>query len=257
MSKIALFLLLLTVGCVYKASAQTWEIGGTAGTSGYIGDFNPANPLKFTDPAFGVFIKRNFNGYFSVKINYTYGTIRGADSLSANQQSRQRNLSFFSTLEEYSLIAELNFIKYIPEAGQNKFTPFIFAGIGTVKYTPQALYKGQQYALRPLMTEGQASPYKDHAIAIPYGAGFKYNFSGKWNFIADLGYRNLNTGYLDDVNGVYPNKPSSVLTDRSGEINNGVNIGSAGSQRGNMRTDSYMVLGFTISYTFVTQKCYF
>lgn len=258
---VLLFFMLIFV-CCYTANAQTWELGGTAGASGYIGDFNPTNPLKFTDVALGFFVKRNFNGFFSAKVNYTHGNIRGADSLSSNQQMRDRNLSFHSSLDEYSLTGELNFIKYIPEVGSNKFTPFIFAGIGLVKYEPMALYKGQEYELRSLMTEGQTKPYNNQTVAIPYGAGFKYNFSGKWNFIVDLGYRNLNTGYLDDVNSVYPNQsllPSAAsiaLSDRSGE-KSGVYTGSAGSQRGNMRADSYMVLGFTISYTFVTQKCYF
>ena len=257
----SVIILLLLLAFTQKLSAQTWEIGGTVGEAGYIGDMNPNNPLKFTNAAGGVFVKRNFNNYLSVKLSYMYGTISGADSLSQNQQLYNRNLSFTTSLSEISLIGEFNFMNYIPEIGTNKFTPFIFAGIGTTGFNPKASYKGVDYELRPLTTEGQASPYSNRTWAIPYGAGIKVNFTGKWNFIVDLGYRNTNTGYLDDVYGAYANKnllPSAVsqaLSDRSGE-RTGENIGSAGSQRGNYSHDMYMFLGFTISYTFVTQNCY-
>jgi hypothetical protein len=262
MPKFILILLTGFLAATCTVKAQNWELGGTVGAAGYIGDFNPNHPLKFTDPEYGVFLKRNFNGYFSTKINYTHGTIRGADSLSSNQQAHDRNLSFFTSLDEVSVISELNFMEYVPEIGRNKFTPFIFIGVGALKFNPQASYNGQNYDLQPLRTEGEAKPYKELVLTIPYGAGIKYNFSGQWNFIADLGYRTPNTNYLDDVSGAYPNKsllPSAIsqaLSDRSGE-KTGVYIGSPGSQRGNMRSsDTYMFLGFTISYTFLTSKCY-
>jgi hypothetical protein len=259
------FLSLLFVGLFAFArtvkAQQTWEVGVTIGTSGYIGDFNPNNPLKFTDPAYGIFLKRNLNDYFSVKLSGTHATISGSDSQSQSLQMQQRNLSFFSDIDELSLIGELNFFSYIPLIGKNSFTPFIFAGIGTASYNPKATYNGADYELRPLMTEGQQTPYKQSAIVIPFGAGFKYNFTGQWNFIVDLGYRITNTGYLDDVKGVYADKSiltsdiARALADRSGE-STGNYIGSTGSQRGNYRNDTYMVLGFTISYTFLTSKCY-
>jgi opacity protein-like surface antigen len=261
MPKFVFFLFLIFIS--FNLQAQTWELGGFAGASGYMGDMNPNNPLKVSGIALGGFIKRNFDGYLSAKLNYTFGQISGADSTSNSAQQRARNLSFSTTLNEISLIGEFNFMKYIPEAGQNRYTPFIYLGIGIVGYNPQANYNGQTYDLRPLMTEGQPKPYSKNAISIPYGAGVKYNFSGKWNLIADIGYRNPNTGYLDDVYGLYPNKNkltgnvAQALSDRSGE-NTGVYIGSPGSQRGNLRPrDTYMFVGFSISYTFVTSKCYY
>ncbi|WP_083227803.1 DUF6089 family protein [Mucilaginibacter sp. PPCGB 2223] len=259
--KPVLVLLLMLISFAGRLSAQTWEVGGTVGESGYMGDFNQNNPFKLTDVSGGFFLKRNFSNYLSLKLQYMYGTIRGDDSTSANQQLFNRNLSFSSSLSEISLIGEFNFMSYIPEIGTNKYTPFIFAGIATVGFNPRASYKGTEYDLAPLTTEGQARPYNTRAWSVPYGAGLKFNFTGKWNFIVDLGYRYTNTGYLDDVYGAYPNKavlPSALsraLSDRSAE-RTGESIGSAGSQRGNYAHDSYMFLGFTISYTFVTQNCY-
>jgi len=259
--KQVVFLVIVLIGFTGKLRAQTWEIGGTVGESGYVGDLNPNNPLKLTDIGGGGFLKRNFNNYLSLKASYTYATIQGNDNTSSNPQLYARNLSFSTSLSELSLVAEFNFMDYIPEIGRTKYTPFIFVGFGSVAYNPTAIYKGVSYELRPLMTEGQAKPYGDRAWVVPYGAGIKFNFTGQWNFIVDLGYRTANTGYLDDVYGNYADKNvmtnavAKALSDRSGELT-GTYIGSPGSQRGNYNHDSYMVLGFTVSFTFLTQNCY-
>ncbi|HTD99991.1 MAG TPA: DUF6089 family protein [Mucilaginibacter sp.] len=261
MPKFVVFLLLLFIS--FNLQAQTWELGGFVGGSGYMGDLNPNNPVKVSGIALGGFIKRNFDGYLSAKLNYTFGQISGDDSKSSNQQFRDRNLSFSTKLNELAVIGEFNFMRYIPEAGENRYTPFIYLGVGMVGYNPQADYQGRTYDLRPLMTEGQSKPYAKTAISIPYGIGFKYNFSGKWNLNADIGYRNPTTDYLDDVSGNYPtpaklpNDVSMALSDRSGE-KTGVYIGTPNTQRGDLRPkDTYMFVGFSISYTFVTSKCYY
>ena len=245
----------------FESYAQKWEVGGFAGSSGYMGDFNQNNPLKFTDFSIGAFVKHNFSGYFSAKLGYTYGTIRGADSLSSNQQLRNRNLSFFSPLNEVALTGEINFFNYEPGISMKRWTPFIFSGIAIVNYDPKTQYKGDTYVLRPYKTEGQQKEYPYNALSIPYGVGVKVNFYKSWNVAIELGYRTAFTGYLDDVSGVYADKNSMdniysrILSDRSGE-KTGVYIGSAGSQRGNLSArDTYMIAGFSISYTFISQKC--
>jgi hypothetical protein len=42
------------------------------------------------------------------------------------------------------IIGEFNFMKYIPDAGPNKFTPFIYAGVGIAAYDPRTVYNGDQ-----------------------------------------------------------------------------------------------------------------
>jgi hypothetical protein len=258
MPKSLLIVLLLFIS--FNLQAQTWEIGGSIGGSGYMGDLNPNNPLKISGIAAGGFVKRNFDRYLALKLNYTYGDIQGNDANSSNQQFRDRNLNFYTGLSEVALIGEFNFMEYLPNVSNNRYTPFIYLGIGTVRYNPQADYQGQRYDLRPLTTEGEAKPYSNSAISIPYGVGIKYNVSGKWNLIADLGYRQPNTDYLDDVSGTYPNPaklPSDLaraLSDRSAANANTL----IGTQRGDGRgRDTYLFLQFTVSYTFVTQNCYF
>jgi hypothetical protein len=259
MFKFAVTLLLIFIS--FNLKAQTWEIGGSFGGAGYMGDLNENNPLKISGVSLGGFVKRNFDGYLSAKINYTYGTISAADSNSSNQQFRDRNLSFTTYLSEISVIGEFNFMEYIPEVGKNKFTPYIYLGAAAVNYLPSSVLDGGRYDLRAIETEGQKKPYPTTAFSIPYGAGIKYNILGKWTLAADIGYRNPNTDYLDDVGGKYPAKTTNAifnaLSDPSG-IKTGVYIGTPGTQRGGSnQSDTYFFLQFTISYTFVTQKCYF
>lgn len=245
--------------------AQTWEAGVFGGGTGYIGDLNQRTLVKPSGIGAGIFAQRNLNPYLSLKLNYTYGKIQAADSVSGTRQFRDRNLSFHTQLNELSLMAEFNFMKYTPGAmdGEHRFTPYIFFGAGVVKYDPQADYQGQTYDLRSLMTEGQGTPYPSMAIAIPYGAGVKYNFSGSWNIMFSAGYRYARTDYLDDVSGLYADKSkftntiATELSDRSGE-KTGNYIGVAGTQRGDLRGyDSYLFLGFTLSFTFITSNCYY
>lgn len=246
----------------FTAQAQTWEVGGALGTAGYIGDLN-ASPFKPSGESVGFFFKRNFNGYLGLKLSYQYYKIGGADSTSSSSQLQGRNLSFTDGLNELSLRGEFNFMKFIPDVTKSRYTPYIYLGVGFTSFAPRTMYGGAEISLRTLRTEGQASAYRTNTVVIPYGAGIKYNFSGKWTIGAELGYRYTFTDYLDDVSGLYapqsklPNNLSVALADRSGERTH-VYTGAAGSQRGDLRPrDIYGFFGFTLSYTFVTAKCYY
>lgn len=244
-----------------NAFAQSWEVGARLGGAGYMGDLNTNNPVKISGVSAGGFVKYNFNPYLSAKLGYTFGNINAADSLSSNPQFRDRNLSFSTNLHEASLTGEFNFLDYVPSVSKNVFTPFVFAGVALVRYSPTTVYAGNRYDLRPLTTEGQGTPYGKMAVAIPYGAGIKYNFSGRLNLIADIGYRHVRTDYLDDVSGNYPNAlPTALqwaLSDRSFE-KTGIYLGTPGTQRGDQRRfDTYFFVGLSLSYTFITPKCYY
>lgn len=116
---------------------------------------------------------------------------------------------------------------------------------------------------RSLKTEGQQKEYNSTALSIPYGVGVKVNCYKSWNLAFELGYRTAFTGYLDDVSGNYADKNSMtnaysrIFADRSGE-KTGVYLGATGSQRGDLRSrDTYMIAGFSLSFTFLSQKCYY
>ncbi len=259
MPRIAVCLFMLLLVSTMRLNAQQWEVGAQLGASGYQGDLNQRNVFQVSGIAAGLSLKYNFNGYLSLKASYIRAQIEGADSTSKYQQQRDRNLSFFTPLNELSLVGEFNFFEYLPGDGIHKFTPFIYGGIAAVNYKPQAMYRGDTYDLAPLMTEGQAKPYKSTVLSIPIGAGIKYNFWRSVGLTFDIGYRTAMTDYLDDVSGYYA--PRSVfssqtaydLSDRS--VNK---IGRPGTQRGDLRNfDTYMVYSIGITYTILNSKCYY
>ena len=250
---IAFFLVIISL----NLKAQAWEAGIFGGGSGYMGDLNQKNPLKVSGPALGAFARYNFNGYISLGVGVTYGAISAADSLSSNQQDRIRNLSFTTKILEGSATAEFNFMEFVPSMSKNLYTPYVLFGVAYTEYNPQTTYRGQTYDLRDYRTEGVA--YKNGTIAVPIGVGFKYNIAGRLTLAASLGYRIAYTDYLDDVSGVYPDKSklpnttSIALSDRSAN-----HIGVPGTQRGDLRPhDTYLFTGLSISYTFITQKCFY
>jgi opacity protein-like surface antigen len=245
----------------FFALSQTWEVGISAGASGYMGDISPVKPYTFTDPAFGAQFKRNFSGHWSAKVGFMQGRIQGDDAKSSNTYQIDRNLHFRSRISELSLQVEFNLFNYLPGGlpgfGSRRFSPYIFTGVGAVAFNPVADYNGSEIELRPLQTE--AIEYKKIAISIPYGAGVKYNLKGNWNIIGEIGYRTARTDYLDDLSGRYPdftlNPPASPispdLSDRSISQN-----GLPGVQRGDFRPrDTYMFTAISLTYTFVSVKC--
>ncbi|MEO5912501.1 MAG: DUF6089 family protein [Pelobium sp.] len=257
------FILLLFSGSL-TAFSQTWEVGLTAGGLNYMGDLNQNNFLKVNHPAFGAMVKRNLDSYWAIKLALFSGKIGADESKSPYQQERDRNLSFFSPLTEASAQVEFNFFDYGFDFQQKRFTPYLFAGFSLAAFNPKTVYNGKTYELKNYLTEGQ-SEYKTAAYAIPVGAGVKYNFGSYFNLAAELGFRNTSTDYLDDVSGYYPtaaqlqdNSPERTalriaLADRS--VNK---IGVPGTQRGDFRKkDSYLFVGLTLSYTFVSQNCYY
>ena len=262
----SILLLVLSFFVSGQLNAQALEVGGFVGTSGYMGDLNPVNPFHLSKVAFGAQIKKHLDGYWAFRINAMHGTIQGNDAKLKNDFYKSRNLSFFSPITEISLQTEFNFFNYIPTVSRKRYSPYLFAGVGVVSFNPKTNYNGKIYELHDIRTEGQeGESYKQLALTIPYGAGVKYNFTGKWTVGAELGYRTAYTDYLDDVSASYvpdlivaQNLPQTnirlALSDRSPEVSYPMH--TAGTQRGDSRPhDTYLFLGFTISYTFFKYKC--
>jgi hypothetical protein len=252
----------------YSSFAQQVEVGINAGGASYLGDLNQYNPVKISGISAGAFVKLNFDPHWGLGLNYNYGKVKAADSESSNEQFRDRNLSFYTPLNEVSLLLDFNLFDLYSYGPKRRFTPYIFLGVGAVLFNPKAKLNGKEYALREYSTEGQSEVYKNYTITIPYGVGARYKVKEHWTIFSQIGYRSPLTDYIDDVSGLYP-QPNSwtgtsaanpsvsrALADRSGELT-GVNLGQPGTQRGDFRKrDNYMFVGIGISYTFVSQKCF-
>lgn len=200
-----------------SASAQSWEAGISRGRSGYIGDLND-EVLKFTDFAYGVLIKRNFDGYLTARLNYTHGGIQGSDP-------QLLPGSFTSNLDELALMMEFNFFDYRPgdRSGYRnpRLSPFIFGGVAGVKFNPSKISQLKSDSTRI-------------SLSIPLGFGVKYNIIGNFSLIGELGYRKA---FTDNLEGFSQDDPDPMILKPS-----------------DYQRDTYMFTTISITYTLARTK---
>jgi hypothetical protein len=243
--------MLLFFAYVSTMTAQRHELGVFVGAANYNGELNPGPlNLNFLHPGFGVMYRYNKNKFVSYKLEAFYGWVSGDDAKSKDSFQIQRNLSFFSHVLDFSGEVEFNFFPFIPGTQEIYFTPYIFAGFTIFQFNPTANLGDTNYALEPLHTEGGG--YSRVAAALPFGGGFKMSVTQIINIGFELGVRRTYTGYLDDVNGVYPDPKVFAGNPAAAALSNRSNIPSevlVGKQRGNQSgEDWYMFAGFWITF---------
>jgi len=256
--KVGLYILtvfVLLAGNVFsqtkKRNFRQHEVGFLIGGSYYIGDLNTRKHFNLTQPAGGVFYRFTPNYRYAFRGGINFGSIMGDDSQSDTPDQLQRNLNFKSTITEFNVLAEFNFLEYRISNDKYKFTTFLFLGLDVFMFKPRAEANNQWVDLQPLKTEGQSKGYKLTQMAIPFGIGAKMNVSKQVGIGLEWGPRKTFTDYLDDVSGTYVDYTTNpytstlaqTLADRSKNGGNNIN-----KQRGNPRTkDWYFFFGVTLN----------
>lgn len=121
------------------ANAQTedeyrMEIGVGAGLVSYEGDFN-GNIMKNMQPAASFILRRVFNPYMDLRLDVTYGTLKGnsADVSTWYPEYADNPIKFSNTLVDFGITYEYNFWPYgtgREYRGAKRLTPFVFVGLG-------------------------------------------------------------------------------------------------------------------------------
>jgi hypothetical protein len=254
--------------------SQSSELGLQVGVASYKGEINQHlfNP-EFFNPSAGLFFKRSFNSFWSMRLALTYGRIGASDAFAKEQFNQYRNLSFRNNIIDGSVLFEFNFFPFQTSAeASSKITPFLMSGLSFFHHNPQAYYNGSWYDLQPLGTEGQGSGlpgtenrYKRTQFALPIGGGLKIKLSNRFSLTLEACARRTYTDYLDDISTVYPdnnqlaatNGPlAATLSDRTIFAKSDLN---ANRQRGDSADkDWYMMGGATLNWTLskkYTDKC--
>lgn len=252
----------------YQSYKQEGEFGVGVGLGHYFGDLNTTASLRRPKFSAGVYFLKQFNNYVALKVAGDYAFLGYSDRYSKNSAQFDRNLSFNTSVWEFSVSGQFNFFKFIPGVDGYNYTPYISLGVGVFSYDPFAYLNGQKYYLRPLGTEGQGTagkpaPYSSMAVCFPLSVGFKYSLNSKVNVFGEVGYRFTTTDYLDDVSTTYAGKdafppnpdgtPSVAyqLQDRSLS-----GIGEKGRQRGNSsQKDAYVLLHVGFSFNIASYVC--
>lgn len=219
-----LFILFAQLHVVAQEQRGMIGFGLSAGASNYVGDLDDNFTLPFTRPGLGAHAIFLFRPRFFLRVALFHGQITASDKNSVNFSGNQfRNLSFYSDINEAGL--HLMYSLQSRKRGfsrRNRIAPYLFGGIAYYQFNPKRNVNGQAYELQKIGTEGQylggnyPAPYSLQEISIPFGIGFTFKLSSKFDLGAEIGLRKTFTDYLDDVSTVYPDK--QALTSESGPV---------------------------------------
>ena len=236
------------------------SITGGIGIANYVGDLIKGNTaFQQSSYASSLGLSYSIISHLNARFDMGFHNVQGYDSKEGGAHP-SRNLSFRSTILEFSLAAEftlLNMDKY-------RFSPYLFAGIGAIRFNPRAYFgSGGTHPLRELGTEGQGLPgypgmYSTMAVEYPVGFGFKYKINNKIMLLGEFNFRATGTDYLDDVSTYYPDKAkldaknpnTSKFTYRGGgpyPINPALKRGDAADK------DGYYTTQLKVAYTLQTK----
>ena len=258
-------LILLALLASGIAGYTQFQAGIFGGVSNYTGDLLD-KPFGLANGAFGITAGYALSNRFAVRAGFTAGKIEGADSISGFQDNSKRNLSFQSSISEFSIVGEYHLFNL----EKISWTPFAFTGLAVYHYDPYAFdQNGQKYFLQPLGTEGQGlpqyperKPYALTKVALPIGGGLKFALNERVQVAGQIGLRITNNDYLDDVSTTYAGQeellegrgPKAVeLAYRSDELPGGNAAyprkgASRGRGGGLIYTDFYYFSGLHVSF---------
>lgn len=241
-----ILLILCCLSFVGQAVAQfddpkTLEIGPHVGMSYYIGDINPQKHFAMPQLEFGGVVRLNWDHRWTFRFDYSRAKVQASDEVI--KWRPERGLNFRSTLNDFSLVAEFNFVEYYTGNPKRNMSPYIFGGISVFHYTVYTMAGETLVDLSDYDTEGLVSPSASWferiaaqpfpvSISIPFGVGLKFALSRHMAGTVEWRLQKTFTDYLDNVKGVYPADDSHAmfgdydLTDPTGNYH-------AGQQRGN------------------------
>jgi len=202
-----------------------WSVGFGLNAMNYFGDITPypgfySTDLSFTKFNFSIFALKRISPSFTTRFMFSYGTMEGADSLSASPSSPHdqfryiRNLSFRNTVYEATVMGvfDLKTHRDVFYDRPLSVIPYLLFGVGVLYHNPEA-QRPQQFGggwvdLQPLGTEGQGrdgydTKYSKVQICIPLGIGFRKRIAQRWDLSVEFTARYLLTDYLDDVSRNY------------------------------------------------------
>ena len=251
MYRIIRFLLILSCLAVFsQAKAQfddpmTLEVGPHVGVSYYMGDLNPMFPFMQAQLQYGGVVRFNYDNRWTFRFDYSRATVKASDEVTGWRPERM--LNFTTTINDFSLVAEFNFLEYYTGNPKKNVSPYIFGGISVFQYTAFATVGDQLVDLSDYATEGHVDPnakWYDKmfgktspiGVSIPFGMGVKFSLSRHMAATVEWRMQKTFTDYLDDVATVYPEGEHAVYTFEDGstyDLTDPTGNYKPGQQRGN------------------------
>jgi hypothetical protein len=239
-----LALCFLALVSVTPSFGQSYEVGGGLGTAVYSGDI-----IRKIDPGQAglqgtLFGKRNFDNVWTLRVALSTGILQADDEMtSIDLVTRSRDARFKGGVIEGSAVMEFNFLDFLRNDSEFRFSPYGFFGIGYSYFIMKGRYSAERFT--------PADFYQLSSPVIPFGGGVKYRLNDQWTLAAELGIRATFTDYLDKIDSKAGVIPVSEIDPNTGrQLTHIINFGNPNTK------DWYYFLGLTLSYTIPNVKCY-
>lgn len=207
--------------------AQHSEFGFIGGLAYYTGELNPApNPQNKLRPMVGIFYRKNLSERYSLRFGVNAAKIAAEDNQATSEPDQNfetRNFSFSSNLLDGYGILEFNFIPYQINNSVSKFSPYVFIGLAGFYVNPKVENNHTNSTKTSSLT----------SVAMPFGAGIKFNFVQNMGMALEWTYRKTFTDNIDGLEEVHLN---------------GFQMSNSGNK------DWYSFISLSLSYKFLRKR---
>ncbi len=179
---------------VFEAHGQqSVDIGFFGGSGTYFGDMTKTEWQKSVNPAYGGFLRYNFNPRYALRFNVLNGTI------GAKGDFESQPWHFSKNVFDLSLRFEFNYFKYIVGDKATPYSTYLFGGIGMqmYNYTMDSTRLGS-IVHRTYFNNADKSG-RVFSPTIPFGLGFKFNLSKRIGLGIEAGLRKTFSDKLDNL----------------------------------------------------------
>ena len=184
-----IFIVFLIGFMAFEALGQhSVDVGIFGGAGTYFGDMTKTE--KSIDPAYGAFMRYNFNPRYALRFNVLNGSIGSEGEFESQPWNFNKNVT------DISLQFEFNFFKYIVGDKETPYSTYLFAGVGMQYYE----YTIVQTKLGPLIDKYSIDEGSVFSPTIPFGLGFKFNVSKRIGLGIEAGLRKTFSDKLDNLN---------------------------------------------------------
>lgn len=184
---------------------RTADIGIWGGTSTYWGDVKDVPPIQTFNPNFGAFFRYNFNKRVGLRFQFLTG------KFAADGTVEDIPWAFSKNVQDISLMAEINYLKYVLGNKKTPFTPYVLAGVG-VMYYPYELIStsdpnnpgnldvlGEINPDHPMVSNGREINESSVTASVPFGFGIKFTLGERLGIGAEYMVRKIFNDKLDDL----------------------------------------------------------
>jgi outer membrane protein OmpA-like peptidoglycan-associated protein len=266
-----------------------WSVTAGSGAMTYYGDLSHTiRSAKINAPAYQLSIGRTISPSLALTLQGSYGHISANDrardwngNLQTANMNFTRGLNFQTTIRNASLLLSYRLNNGQVLSKHAAVAPYFYAGIGLTDFTVYGdLYaaSGQRYyywndnTIRnlPQQPANEASAqvigqdrnfetklsgiateqtYPTQVFTIPAGVGLQLRISDRLSANLQAGANFTNTGYLDDVNGLYRSEYTSPEQAYAANP-----TGILRDKRGNEENDLYFAAFLSVGYHFNFKK---